>query len=147
MKKNILKYAGALAVIGAVILLGISILVSSQVKDRETSNLETPKGYVSLIIDHGDGKIDTYDELPISGEMQVIDALNEASERGLTMEYDNYGENLGVFVKTINETGPDPLGEKWWQYWVNSRYAKMGVSSQEIQSGDVIEFKFISGQQ
>jgi nickel-dependent lactate racemase len=51
----------------------------------------------------------------------------------------DYGGGMGVFINSIASS--KNTKDKWWQYWVNGEYAKVGVSNYRPSSGDVIEFK------
>lgn len=143
--KKFLKFSGGLVLITIAFLLGISVGKEYQTPDNAPIAQNQPQASASLMIDYGDGRIKTYESL--SGST-VFDVLKQASEKnGVDLKYKNYGGDMGVFVELIDGVGNDPAGKKWWQYWVNNKYSQVGAGSYSIQPGDVIEFKFIEGQE
>jgi len=146
MEKNkIIKYIGITALVIIAFLLGVSIRDSAR-KEKGNDVEATIKSEVDLIIYYGNEKVETYSHLSLPSYSSVFDLLKEAEKDGLNFEYQDYGGSLGVFIKSINNIGPDPDGKKWWQYWINNEYAKMGVSSQKVSAGDIIEFKYTDDQ-
>ena len=147
MEKNkIIKYIGITALVIIAFLFGVSIRDSAR-KEKSNDVEATIKSEVDLIIYYSNEKVETYSHLSLPSYSSVFDLLKEAEKDGLNFEYQDYGGALGVFIKSINNTGPDPDGKKWWQYWINNEYAKMGVSSQKVSAGDIIEFKYTDDQQ
>lgn len=146
MKDNkFLKYTSGLVILGIVFLLGISVGRDYRAPATETVSQNQPQSSVSLMIDYGDGRVKTFHDL--SGAT-AFDVLKNATDANSTeLKYKDYGGELGIFIESIGGIGKDPSGKKWWQYWVNNKYSQVGVSSYKIQPGDIIEFKFIQGQE
>jgi hypothetical protein len=101
----------------------------------------------SLMIDFGNGKLQTFKNIPITNNATVFSVLQAAATKNnIVLKYTDYKGDLGVFIEAIGGIGKDPEGKKWWQFWVNNVYSQVGVSSAQVKAGDVIEFKFIQGQ-
>lgn len=146
MKDNkLIKYAGGLVILAVVFLLGISVGRDYQTPATETASQNQPQASVSLMIDYNDGRIKTYHD--ISGTT-VFDVLKKTTDaNGVELKYKDYGGELGVFIESIDGVGKDPSGKKWWQYWVDNKYSQVGVSAYKVEPGDVIQFKFVEGQE
>ncbi len=63
------------------------------------------------------------------------------AENGIAVKYDDYGGELGVLITKIGDKKNGDEG-KYWQYFVNGKYAKVGVSGYKVRTGDVIEWRF-----
>lgn len=101
---------------------------------------------VSLMLDFGNGTVRTFDAVTWQEGMTVADALQTAAAaQGIPVGSKDFGGSLGMFVETIDGVGGGT--DRWWQYWVNNRYGTVGAGNQRIQSGDIVEWKFIQGQQ
>jgi hypothetical protein len=64
----------------------------------------------------------------------------KTKEKDIEFSYKDYGGSMGIFITSIN--GFSNTKDKWWQYYVNGEYAKVGISNYKVQVGDVIEFRF-----
>ncbi|MBI5254475.1 DUF4430 domain-containing protein [Candidatus Falkowbacteria bacterium] len=49
---------------------------------------------------------------------------------------------LGEFVEEINGLKNDPQSGKYWMYYINGETAKLGISTQIVKPGDLIEWKY-----
>ena len=98
-------------------------------------------GTVSLMIDYGDGAVETYNAPVASDEnlFQVMEKLTQ--DNSLTFESKTY-EGLGALITKIGdkENGAD---NRYWQYWVNHKKPEVGASAYNPKPGDFIEWKFI----
>lgn len=119
---------------------------------RETSNNayiqndESPMG-VSIMLDYGDGSLNVYNAEKLPDNSSVFDLLKEFSNsKNIDLDYEDYGGEMGVFIKSINGVSNNMETGKFWQYWVNNEYAKVGPGLYLLKSGDVVEWKFIKGQ-
>ncbi len=144
-----LTYIGRLVIIAAVFLLGISVGRGYKAPDTKAiSQNQTQATTANLMVDYGNGKVGTYNDLVITNGATVFDVLKQAADKNkIDLKYKDYGGELGVFIDSIGGVGKDPSGKSWWQYWVNDKYSQIGASTYKIQKGDVVEFKFIQGQQ
>lgn len=146
--KNFLKYSGWFVVILAIFLFGVSIgsgYKGAGAMPINQNQNQTEKA--SLMVDYGNGKVETYNDIVVKSGETVFDVLKKATEnRKVDLKYKDYGGDLGIFVESIGGIGKDPFGKKWWQYWVNNKYSQVGASTYKVVSGDIIEFKFTEGQ-
>jgi hypothetical protein len=53
---------------------------------------------------------------------------------------------MGVFITAIDGVGNNQAGDKYWQFWLNNEYSKVGASSQRLRDGDMVEWKYLAGQ-
>ena len=111
---------------------------------REVSDQEQS---VSLMIDYGEGSVISFLDISIEGKMSLFDVIQStAEENNIPLGFKDFGGELGVFIESIDGV-PSESSDKWWQYFVNNKYGEIGVSSYIVKQGDVIEFKFIEGQE
>jgi len=69
------------------------------------------------------------------------DAIKSAiGEDNLT--YEDFGGDLGIFIGGFN--GVEAEGNHFWDFKVNGEGSESGVSSYEVQAGDVLEFVYSS---
>lgn len=100
----------------------------------------------SLMLDYGDGRVVTYAGLPVTAGQTVWELLQELVPRGVKVRAKDYGGNLGMLVTGFGEMQNDARAGKFWHYWVNQRFATVGVSSLKISPGDQILWKYTSDQ-
>jgi len=152
MKKNaILKLLSFLLVALALFLFGFYVGSNNVNLENGVTSVSELKSEnkVSILLDFGNGKVILLDEVEIIEGETLANALEGALAReGLEFQAKDYGGDLGMFIEAIDGVG---LGEeesgKWWQYWVNNQYGRLGVSSYVVTSGDIIYFKFSNDQQ
>ena len=99
-------------------------------------------GTISLMLDYGDGSVETYDNVSVSANESLFQAMEKtAKENNLTFESKGY-EGLGTLITKIGEkeNGAD---NRYWQYWVNHKKPEVGASAYVLQPGDFVEWKFI----
>lgn len=102
---------------------------------------------VSLMIDYGGGNITSFLDISIEGQEFLFDVIQSTvEENDIPLRFKDFGGELGVFIESIDGV-PGESNNKWWQYWVNNEYGKIGVSSYTVKQGDVIELKFVEGQE
>lgn len=97
---------------------------------------------LSLEFDSGDEVLEFNDVEIDSGE-SLFDVLQRVTQQNaVEFSYKDFGGDLGIFIESINNSGQQGSKIKWWQYWVNGEYAKVGVSSYQVKAGDDILFRF-----
>ncbi len=100
---------------------------------------------VTLLFDFGDDTIEQNYELRITNYEEgetVWQIMQQAlTENEIALEYDDYGGELGILITKIGDKKNGEDG-RYWQYWINGKYAKVGVSNYLMKAGDVVEWKF-----
>jgi len=125
----------------------VNLLKVSQpeIKIEEGQQIEK-EIFVSLGLDFGRGNIKTFNDIELKEEKTVFDLLKKVTgENNLEFSFKEY-PGSGVFIESIGRTANDAKINKWWQYWVNGEYAKIGASDFQLKNGDFIEWKYIEGQ-
>ena len=102
----------------------------------------------SLMLDYGNGKIETFNNVVLAKNTNsVFDLLEKVTtENEIELKSKDYDGELGVFIESIGEQKSDFTADQFWQYWVNNEYAKIGASNHKLEDGDVVEWKFTKGQ-
>ena len=125
-------------------------LVTKKANETETNNHSISKefsiGEATMVVDFGNGATQKFENLNIGEDGKVIDLLNQIPETSLQREFKDYGGSMGVFIVSLGGIKADKSGEKWWQFWINGEYAKMGISNQKVSDGDLVEIKFTKGE-
>ncbi|MBI3291128.1 DUF4430 domain-containing protein [Candidatus Falkowbacteria bacterium] len=102
---------------------------------------------VNLILNSGAGQIKNFYDIALSGNATVFDLLKKTTtENNISLSYKDYGQELGVFIESINNLENDISGNKYWQYWVNGGYAEIGASNYHLKDGDTIEWRYAGDQ-
>lgn len=100
---------------------------------------------ITLRIDFGDGTLGKNYELLITnyeeGETLWSVMQQMLVEKDIALDYENYGEGLGALITKIGDKKNGDEG-RYWQYFVNGEYAKVGVSNYKVNAGDIVEWKF-----
>lgn len=137
MKKFLIPTLVVLSFFGGY-LAGTSALNSFNVAEIE----KAPQTQISIMIDDGAGNIQVFNEPFSTSSPNLFNLMqNLASKSAIKMTYKNY-EGLGSLIQSLNglENGS---GGKYWQYWVNNQYGKVGAGNYKPSAGDSIEWKFI----
>ena len=136
----------ALAIFFGGVYVGTSLLPQAS-PDGQIREVSTQVQSVSLMIDYGGGNIVSFSDIVIEGEESLFDVIQSTvEENNIPLGFKDFGGELGVFIESINGV-PGESSNRWWQYWVNNKYGEIGVSSYTVKSGDVIELKFVEGQE
>ncbi|TFF93702.1 MAG: DUF4430 domain-containing protein [Promethearchaeota archaeon] len=86
---------------------------------------------ITLIIDYGNGTINTYDNFELSNyETTAFDAL----DKWVSIQYTDYGAQ-GYFIESINGV------EGNWLYYINDKYISIAANKYFLESGDIIKFE------
>jgi hypothetical protein len=100
----------------------------------------------ALVIDFSNGQIEEYGKVNLPLRSSVFDLLKKAAaENEIELRFKSYGE-MGIFIESIGGVENDFAGDRFWQYWVNGEYAKIGAGSYQLKDGDIVEWKLIKGQ-
>jgi hypothetical protein len=102
---------------------------------------------VDLMLDFGDGKIKTYNNIAIAAGTTVFSVIEKISkENGLDLSAKYYGSGMGAFFEGIDGYTNDYSSDKYWQFWVDNEYAKIGAGSYALRGGEVVEWKYVKEQ-
>lgn|SRR3989338_5728579 len=146
MKSNLVRFVSVVVLALVVFYFGWyfgSLNASKTINDSFDYSVEDSiDGEVSFMIDPGKGDIEVK-KVSLNKGNNVFSYLFDIY--GDKIEYQDYGGDLGMFIKKINGTGDDG-SNMWWQYWVNNDYSEVGVSSYVPKAGDVIVLKFTDQQ-
>lgn len=63
------------------------------------------------------------------------------TKNGINVAYQDYGGDLGIFITEIEGKKNGENGN-YWQYFINGKYANIGVSNYILKQGDIIEWRF-----
>ena len=110
-----------------------------------SQNVSLQNEKVSVMFDYGNGKINVYTG-NIEKENETLFELTKdiAEKNKLALEYKEFS-GLGVLIEKIG-TEKNGTDKKYWQYWANNEYAKVGADMYKVKSGDIIEWKFVNQQ-
>ena len=101
----------------------------------------------NLTLDFGDGEIKKLEAKKIDKDSTVFSLLQNVSEvESIDLKYKDYGAEMGIMIESIGGVENNLEAGKYWQYWINGEYAKVGVGAQLVDDGDEIEWKYVEGQ-
>lgn len=100
----------------------------------------------SLLLDFGEGNIKNFENIQLEKEKTVFNLLKKVTKaNNLELSYKEY-PGMGVFIESIDNIKNDPQKNKFWQYWVNGKYAQVGASKFILKEGDFVEWKYVESQ-
>ncbi len=122
-------------------------LPTGQIEDEEDKEQIKDKISASLMLDFGNGKIETFNNVELKNDTTIFALLEKVTrENNIEFSYKDYGGELGVLIESIGETANNFESDHYWQYWVNNSYAQIGASNYQMKEGDVVEWKYTKGQ-
>ena len=72
---------------------------------------------VSIMLDFGDDELISYTKIPFTDNMSVFDVLLHLNDSDtITIEYDDYGANMGVLINSIEGRKNGGPQNRYWQY-------------------------------
>jgi len=97
---------------------------------------------VTLTIDKGSSKR-SY-SLEMDKNSTVLQLLQKGSSTyGFSLNYTNNGA-YGAFIEEIDGVRNSPTQGLYWLYYLNGKYANVGASTQKINEGDTVLWKYQS---
>lgn len=149
-----MKYAAKIIIIIAIFAIGFffgqsnpGLFNYNEPNPEENSVSEPSTITASLMVDFGDGQIQTFNNIELAEETSVFDFLKKVSEdNNLELKYQDFGEELGVMVEKIGDKENNFDKNHYWQYWINNSYAKVGASQMKLNNHDNVEWKYTMGQ-
>ena len=141
-----------LIILAAIILFGAGALTGMSVVKRADDIRENFAPVTANQVQTASVLIDTssdllgFQNIPIQANDTVWSILDRLSgeQSDLAVESEQY-QDMGVLVKSIKSfvNGAD---DKYWQYWVNNKYAEVAADKQVVRPGDIIMWKFTKAQ-
>ena len=102
---------------------------------------------VNLMIDFGNGQVQTFNDVALAENPSVFDLLKKVTtENNLEFSSKDYGKDLGMLVESINNVANSQKANRFWHYWVNNVYAEIGASNYHLKTGDIVEWKYVENQ-
>ena len=137
----------------AVIVMAIAVFAAwpqSQVVapdyQRDAVERAEPSSTFTLAINFGDGTVNNFAGVQFSSGENLFEVLQrKMAEEKISFEFKEY-PGLGMLVTRIGEKKNGEQG-KYWQYWVNGKYAEKGPDAYMVMPGDSIEWKFEGSKQ
>ena len=146
MRNKLLKIV-SLLILGIIIFIVGVYVGNGQLVQPITSSQYVDTNKASVMFDYGNNTMQVFEGIDVVEDTTLFDILSIlATQNDIEFTYEDYGENMGVFITSISTIGTEDTPDHWWQYWVNNRYSKVGVSNYVVRPGDVIFFKFMSSQ-
>ncbi|MFH0890798.1 MAG: DUF4430 domain-containing protein [Candidatus Liptonbacteria bacterium] len=97
---------------------------------------------VSLMIDYGEGSVQTYNKIEIRPGQSVLDMLRDTmATQKLMFESKEYA-GMGTLVTRIHSRA-NGENNNYWQYWVNNEKPNVGADTYKLQGGEWIAWKFM----
>lgn len=128
----------ALGVFSGVLIGAANFQAQEAVK--QTADSETIQTF-SIMLDFGDGKIETFHDLVFKSGENLFAALEKiTADKKIQFEFQDY-KDLGKLVVKIGHK-KNGEGDKYWQYWVNNKHAQIDAGQYILKAGDVVEWKF-----
>jgi uncharacterized membrane protein YiaA len=120
-------------------LLGIG-LVNLGIITTEPPKIESGMANVTLIIDYGNNRVDTYYVKTANATVFSV-LMQAAEENNFTVGARYYDEYQSYYVYSINSV-VEGKNNKYWQYYLNGVYGMVGASLQPVKDNDIIEWKY-----
>lgn len=111
-----------------------------QTPDRRFSG-EGAAGQVTLTMSREGEPLRTL-ELPIAGEVTLLDAMREASRRDPQWHVQFDGSGKGAFVAELGGVSNDASRGIYWLYELNGQEGDVGIGACTLTAGDDILWKF-----
>ena len=110
---------------------------------REESENENAK--ITFVVNKLDKKALIVENVDFEEGESLFSVFERALQtKGIEFSYKDYGGSMGVFITSVASTSSK--GDKWWQYFLNGKYANVGISNYKPKAGDVIEFRLTNEQ-
>jgi hypothetical protein len=113
----------------------------SQIANKEPAQIqEEVQQNIGLKIVFGQGDERSYTYTPWQKQITAYDILIKAADEN-NIEIDAEQYDFGVFVRSI--AGFENTNERAWIYFVNGESGQVSADNQEVNPGDLIEWKYI----
>jgi hypothetical protein len=143
MSKNYKEYIFLSILFLAVLLTSNFIL--GLVKNDSIKKVSNEINTLSLSVFVGENDIKFEKEIYFREGQKLSQVLEEGFREGhVEFKTIDYGGMMGEFVESINNYKNER--KRWWQYWINDKYSKVGISNYFPRGGDKIVFKLVEYQ-
>lgn len=144
---DIMKYIVKIIIVIAVFTVGFYFgfehREESSLSSKSEVNSEEKNKNLSLMLDFGDGRVKTFNDIAILDSLNVFELLEKVSlDNDFELKYKD--TEMGVFIEAINGVENDFKANKYWQFWVNNRYSKVGASTYSLKGGEIVEWKYLN---
>jgi len=113
---------------------------SSEVVQTDVS-VEHAVEKVALVVDHGEGQGNWF--VKVTDGVTVEQVLRSAEEEDyLDVELVDYGDPLGVLVKSLDGVVNDESAQRYWFLYINGELSPVGASQAKVKGGDVVTWKY-----
>lgn len=131
-----------------IVSLGLVVLVGGLLffSFRQPNVLRQPvnptlSSTASLYIDFDDGQMRNWLDIPLVTGATAFSILKDVQ---VPIVYDP-STGAGVFIRQIGDK-KNGDGGRYWQYWVNDKFALVAADTYALQQGDRVEWKFATEQ-
>ena len=147
---NIMKYLVRIILVITIFTVGFYFGFGYKEKinlsDSQERKIEEKNENLSLMLDFGDGMVKTFNDVSVFKSLSVFELLEKVSEdNNFELKYKD--TEMGVFIESIDGIQNDFKTNKFWQFWVNNNYSKVGASDYILKGGEIIEWKFLNNKQ
>lgn len=105
--------------------------------------LEDNNYSISLMVDFGEGNIETIKNINVqktSNLLSILQELSNTNEKLKDIKTQDYGD-MGVLITSINGYTNGNDGN-YWQYYVNNEQPMLSIDKYILLNNDVVELKF-----
>ena len=136
MKKNIL----IAAIVGIILVggvYGVKKYSPPQTKSTVPSVTATPVSTITIVLNTGQ-EVSTVSGVEAENAFTALTGY--AKQKNLTLKTKHY--DFGVFVDAIGTLANTK--EKAWVYFVNGKEGTVAADKQQLHSGDMVEWKYVT---
>jgi len=143
IQRALTSFLLAIVFLVAGFLLGFGWRAGQATLPISAAGTETRQSAASVLVDTG-YEILSFSDLAVGQDDTVLSILERAADRNqsLSVEWQDYGD-LGTLVTSMNGY-QNGTNDKYWQYWVNNRYADIAADRYQLSGGENIMWKFTS---
>lgn len=112
--------------------------IPKTIPEKNSTSSKTNEIKVTFVVSLDDKK--TSYNLSLGSEKNIFDAMNELAFSSYFKFSGKNFSGMGFFVDEINGTKNSLT--KNWVYYINGKYATVGISGYYLKNGDIIEWKY-----
>ncbi|MDD3284288.1 MAG: DUF4430 domain-containing protein [Patescibacteria group bacterium] len=131
----------------AIFLLGAYMsqeyFLTSIQKSEIIPSFDEKSNSISLMIDFGDGNIETIHDINVKRSdnlLLILKELENTKDQIRDIKIQDYGE-MGVLITSINDF-TNGQNNNYWQYYVNNKQPMLSIDKYILSNKDVVELKF-----